>query len=441
MSPGYVILKRVDYTPRVARAQRFEGVVFVRRAKFSLPAAAARNSIVFVLLFVGQMMGILYAIVAVLAAAVILLVILLLRKPAGNHEQMRLMQQQLDSMRSQLGQSLTGLTSNVTAQMSNTTDSIALRFREITEQMGKLSDTLNHQISSLNANVSGRIDKQTGLFGDVKEKVGALEESKKMLEHLRSEIASLNNIFTAPKLRGEFGEQLLEGLLKDRLPADKFAMQYALGGERVDAVILLDDAIIPIDAKFPLDNFRRLAACDDPQSAEAKKARTEFARNVRKHIDDIAAKYIRPDKKTLDFALMYIPAENVYHSLLLEDDFVINGQSLIQYSASKKVMPVSPNSIYAYLQTIVTGLRRLQIEEHAQEVLLNQQKWARELGLFSKEFIVLGTHLRNAQNKYMESVRYLDRLVSQFEMIGAHDLEIDGTERAPLPAAEEEEQI
>ncbi len=384
-------------------------------------------------------MGILYAAVAVLAAAVVLLAILLLRRqPSSNHEQMQLMQQQLDSMRNQLGQSLTGLTGNVTTQMSTTTDTIGLRFREITEQMGKLSETLNQQIASINSNVSERIDKQTGIFGDVKEKVGALEESKKMLEHLRSEISGLHNIFAAPKLRGEFGEQLLEGLLRDRLPADKFSMQYGLGSEKVDAAILLEDAVIPIDAKFPLDNFRRLAACDNQQSAEAKKARTEFARNVKKHIDDIAAKYIRPDEKTLDFALMYIPAENVYHSLLLEDDFLINGQSLVQYSASKKVMAVSPNSLYAYLQTIITGLRRLQIEEHAQDVLLNQQKWGRELGLFSKEFIVLGTHLRNAQKKYEESVRFLDRLVSQFEMIGAHNLEIDGKEHAPLPPAEEQ---
>ncbi len=373
--------------------------------------------------------------ICMLAAAVVVLAILLLRKPAQSG-QIQLMQQQIDALREQMGQSFTGLSGNVTTQMSTTTEQVSQRLQGIVGQMGQLSESLNRQIADINKNVSERIDKQTSIFGDVKEKVGALEESKKLLANLREEISGLQNIFAAPKLRGEFGEKLLKELLADRLPSGKYALQYDLGGEKVDAAVLLDDGIIPIDAKFPLDNFRRMAVCSDKDSAEAKKARSEFAQNVKKHINDISSKYIRPEKKTLDFALMYIPAENVYHQLLLQDDLTISGQTIMEYAAAKNVIAVSPNSLFAYLQTIVMGLRRMQIEEHAHEVLQNQKKWGKQLGRFSDEFSTLGKHLRNAWNKYEESARWLDKLISQFEMLGVPEAgEIEGDTQKPLDSA------
>jgi DNA recombination protein RmuC len=373
--------------------------------------------------------------VCVLAAAVVVLAILLLRKPAQSG-QMQLMQQQIDALREQLSQSFTGLSGNVTTQMSTASEQASQRLQGMVKQMGQLSESLNRQIADINKNVSERIDKQTGVFGDVKEKVGALEESKKLLANLREEISGLRNIFAAPKLRGEFGEESLEELLADRLPSGKYALQYELGSERVDAAVLLDDGIIPIDAKFPLDNFRRMAACDDRDSAEAKRARSDFAQNVKKHINDISSKYIRPDKKTLDFALMYIPAENVYHHLLLQNDLTISGQTIMQYAAAKNVIAVSPNSLFAYLQTIVMGLRRMQIEEHAHEVLQNQKKWGKQIGRFSDDFATLGKHLRNAWNKYEDSARWLDKLISQFETLGGLEAgEIEGDTQKPLDSA------
>ncbi len=383
-------------------------------------------------------MGIILGISVALNVAILLFLILHSRKPSGAGEQIGLMQQQIDALREQMGQSLTGLSGNVTTQMTAGAEQTGQRLRDVAAQMGKLSESLNRQITAINANVSSRIDKQTGLFGDVKEKVGALEESKKMLESLSREISGLRHIFAAPKLRGEFGEMLLKELLADRLPVERYALQYEFGAEKVDAAILLDDGIIPIDAKFPLENFRRLAACDDPNGAEAKKARSELGRNIKKHIDDISAKYIRPDLKTLDFALMYIPAENVYHHLLLQDDLRVSGMSVQQYCAAKRVIAVSPNSLYAYLQTIVTGLRRVKIEEHAQEVLHNQQKWAREVQRFSAEFSTLGKHIRNSLTKYEESVRYLDRLILQFDTLGGPETgRLDYNNQKPLPSGED----
>ena len=375
--------------------------------------------------------------VCVLAAAIVLLVILLARRPE-QPGRMQIMQQQLDGIREQLGQSITGLTGNVTTQMSATTGQVSRHLENIVTQMGQLSESLNKQIAAINSNVSQRIDKQTSIFGDVKEKVGALEESKEMFAQLRKEISGLQNIFAAPKLRGEFGETSLEELLADRLPANKYARQYGLGTDKVDIAILLDDGIIPIDAKFPLDNYRKFAACDDPKSAEAKEAQREFSRNVKKHINDIASKYIRPEEKTLDFALMYIPAESVYHHLLLHDDLQISGRTVMQYAAAKNVIAVSPNSLLAYLQTIVMGLRRMQIEEHANEVLQNQRKWGKQIGQFSEEFATLGGHLRHAWNKYEDSARRLDRLITQFKMLdGPGEAVIEDGNLKPLPPGPE----
>jgi DNA recombination protein RmuC len=161
--------------------------------------------------------------------------------------------------------------------------------------------------------------------------------------------------------------------------------------------------MVPVDSKFPLESFQRLLNIEDEELRS--KERRGFVRTVRKHIDDISAKYIRPDEGTFDFALMYIPAENVYYETIISDAATSDAESVMAHALERKVIPVSPNSFYAYLQAIALGLRGLQIEEQAQEILGYLGRLEGEFRRFQEAFSVLGTHLENARKKYQETDR------------------------------------
>ena len=170
-----------------------------------------------------------------------------------------------------------------------------------------------------------------------------------MNERVR-DLARLEQALRPPKARGGFGELLLGNLLRDRLPPDAYELQYTFpGGERVDAVIRVD-RLVPVDAKFPLDNFQRaLEAESDDERALAEKA---FARDLKGHIETIAAKYVRPEEGTYDFALMYLPSEAVYYELVCGKT-----GALYSHALERRVFPVSPTTLVAYLQVISLGLR------------------------------------------------------------------------------------
>ena len=187
-----------------------------------------------------------------------------------------------------------------------------------------------------------------------------------MLERAR-DLARLEQALRPPKARGGFGELLLGNLLADTFPPDKYELQFGFkGGERVDAVIKLDRSLVPVDAKFPLDNFHRLDA-RRRATAERELHGKRFARDVKGHVDAIAQKYIRPDEGTYEFALMYLPAEAVYYELVCNR---IGGDSSpLAYALERNVIPVSPSTLHAYLLVVVLGFKGLQIEEHAREVM------------------------------------------------------------------------
>ncbi|TAJ77278.1 DNA recombination protein RmuC, partial [bacterium] len=222
------------------------------------------------------------------------------------------------------------------------------------------------------------------------------------------DIASLQEILRAPKLRGGLGEYFLADLLGQILPPDHFSMQFAFrSGEKVDAVVKIGGSLVPVDSKFPLENFKRML--DAVAEDEKGKARKQFASDVKKHIDVIAAKYILPDEGTYDFALMYIPAENVYYETIIKDDAGGGDKSLSHYALSKKVIPVSPNSFYAYLQAIVLGLKGMKIEERAKEIIQYLSRLEGDFSRFKEEFNLVGKHLGHAQSSYQGAEKRLDQ--------------------------------
>jgi DNA recombination protein RmuC len=235
-----------------------------------------------------------------------------------------------------------------------------------------------------------------------------------MLERAR-DLAKLEHALRPPKARGGFGELLLGNLLRDRLPPDAYELQYGFStGDRVDAIIKVD-RLVPIDAKFPLDNFERLVEAEtDEDRALNDKA---FARDLRTHVDAIAQKYIRPEEGTYDFALMYLPSEAVYYELVCGKT-----GALLQYAHAKRVFPVSPTTFTAQLQVIVFGLKGMQIEQRAQEVMAYVAQLEQDFGRFRDDFDLIGKHLGHAQSKYGDAERRLDRFETKLERAAETDV-------------------
>jgi DNA recombination protein RmuC len=221
---------------------------------------------------------------------------------------------------------------------------------------------------------------------------------------------------------------MLERLLDDILPRKNYSLQHRFrSGEVVDAVIRIGDNLVPIDSKFPLEDFQRIMAAGS--DTERTTHRRQFTRTVKKHIDSVT-KYIVPDEGTFDFALMYIPAENVYYETILREG--VEDSEIYTYALQKRVIPVSPNSFYAYLQVIILGLKGLRIEDAAGEVLRHLELTQGYLQDFQGDFETLGGHIRHAANKYEEADRKLERLGDRLRRADeVSTIELPSTEENP----------
>lgn len=254
----------------------------------------------------------------------------------------------------------------------------------------------------------------TQTFGNLQIRIGQLQQASQEMAAIGRDIASLQDILRSPKLRGGLGELMLGELLGQILPPENFALQYTFkGGQKVDAVIMLGEGMVPVDAKFPLENFRRIL--DARNEEEDRTARRQFVTDVKKHVDDIAAKYILPEEGTFDFALLYIPAENVYYESILRPDGP--GDGLSEYALKKKVIPVSPNSFYAYLQAIVRGLKGLRIERSARLILENLGQLEGEFTKCLEDFEKVGSHLSNARSAYDKTEKRFGRIQQRLSAI------------------------
>lgn len=259
--------------------------------------------------------------------------------------------------------------------------------------------------------------------------LGKLSKATDQMMEVGKSISGLEDLLKPPKLRGGMGELLLGELLAQILPGN-YELQHSFStGAIVDAVITLGDSYVPVDSKFPLESFRRIFEADDEDSA--KKERKGFIKAVKKHIDDIASKYILPDEGTFDFALMYIPAENVYYETILKDE---DDKGLFPYAMEKKVIPVSPNSFYAYLQVIIRGLKGMRIEERALEIMNYLGRLQGDQEKFRNDFDILGKHLENARNKYTEADKRLGRFEDKLLVAGDPTNLISSVEEENLPS-------
>ncbi len=269
----------------------------------------------------------------------------------------------------------------------------------LVSQMSELSKTVNTQLSSVTSQlnshsgqISSRMDNATRIMGDVKHDLGALSRVTSELSDIGRDISGLGDILGAPKPRGGLGEFMLADLLASCLPAKSFGLQFTFrSGRRVDAVVRLSGGLLPVDSKFPLENFSRILSADNDD--EKNRAKKKFVSDCRSHIDTIAAAYILPEEGTLDFALMYVPAENVYYEMILSG-------GLTEYAFGKKVIPVSPNTFYLYLQTILMGLKGVEISKRTREIREGLARLGNDFEDLIPDFDLLGRHLRNAAVKH-----------------------------------------
>src|SRR6266511_2961119 len=295
------------------------------------------------------------------------------------------------------------------------------------EQLEQRDAAVDRRLLAIDEKLDRRLASAQKTTAEIHERLGKVDRATAQMIEQARELSQLQQILRPPKARGGFGELLLANLLRDRLPPSAFQLQYTFrSGERVDAIIKLE-RLVPIDAKFPLDNFERMAGADT--ELERQQHEKAFARDVKGHVDAIATKYIRPDENTFDFALMYFPSEAIYYELACGKT-----GALLTYAHEKRVLPVSPATLTPYLQTISLGLRGMQIEQHAREVMAYVAELHKDFGQFRDDFVVVGKHLTNAQGRYGDAQRRLDRFEARLER--ASEQEPEAVETASeLPRA------
>jgi len=274
----------------------------------------------------------------------------------------------------------------------------------------RASQRWKEQSDTLSKIVGERIADTTKVFGEVKERLGELTQRTQEIQEVGKSISSLQEALREPKFRGGFGEQGLERLLANNLPPGSYKLQYPFrnGEIRVDAVIEIGENLVPIDSKFPfpLEDFERISKAESEE--EQKALRRQFIHTIKNHIDKVS-KYIQTDEKTFDFALMYIPAENIYYETIVQSD-------IYSYCLLRRVFPVSPNSFYAYLRVIAIGFDGLRVEKFAREILERLQSLQGDLADFQEDYATLGTHIGHAARKYDEAERKLTRLGDKLQL-------------------------
>jgi DNA recombination protein RmuC len=320
------------------------------------------------------------------------------------------------------------LRSEVARSHTEAASQLSERNAEVDRRLQGVIETMDRRLAELDTKVDRRLESASKTTTEIHERLGKVDQATAQMLERAKDLARLEQALRPPKARGGFGELLLENLLRDRLPPGAYQMQYTFdSGERVDAVVRVD-RVIPVDSKFPLDNYNRLVEAESDN--ERTLAEKQFARDVKQHIDAIAMKYIRPDEGTYDFAFMYIPVEAVYYELACG-----RTGALLAYAHDRRVFPVSPTTFTAYLQVIVFGMRGMQIEQHAHEVMAYVAELQHDFKRFTQDFDTIGTHIGHAQSKYHEATKRLDRFETKLERAAEEQAELEPQAVLELPGA------
>lgn len=259
---------------------------------------------------------------------------------------------------------------------------------------------MDKRLDSNNQEMNSRLNSAAQAFASVQKSLGEMSEIGRNMKDLQE-------FLNSPKIRGNIGEQVLKELLGQFLPKGTYKIQFRFKtGSIVDAVIITEAGIIPIDSKFPMGNFKKMHSTDDPK--EKKLFEKEFLSDVKKHIDNISSKYILTQEGTIDFALMYIPSESVYYE-------IVNNESLYEHATKKRVLAVSPMTFYAFLKSILIGFEGQKISQQAHKILANLRSIQQEYEKANENIETLGRHITNSYNMMTQVSTSIGKLGQQIK--------------------------
>jgi DNA recombination protein RmuC len=300
------------------------------------------------------------------------------------------------------------------------------KLKLVHDEIGKIKDEMKGSLEKNLDFIQKQAFQTSGIVKDVTSKLEKLESTNKQVIDFTGQLKNLEKVLSNSKNRGSLGEAGLEMILNNVLPPGSYEMQYRFkNGETVDAVVKMRDKILPVDAKFSLENYRRIIdETDKDKKIELEKA---FKNDLKKRIDE-TAKYIRPAEDTLDFAFMFIPAEGIYYDLLINEigAVKVNTRSLIDYAFNeRKVIIVSPTTFAAYLQTVLQGLKALQIEESAKQIRKNVEVLQKHIVNYDEYFKKLGNHISTTVNSYNTAYKELNKIDKDVVKITESEKKID----------------
>ncbi|MCU0679135.1 MAG: DNA recombination protein RmuC [Planctomycetes bacterium] len=333
------------------------------------------------------------------------------RQEDGNGDKLAVMMEKLNGLNEQNKD----LRQTLDAKLAETHRATQEQYRTTQAQIGQTIKT-----------VQGITGQSAKLISEVTEKLTKLDETNKQVVNFSSQLQNLQDILKNPKQRGVLGEYFLEETLKNVLPPNSYQMQYGFkDGTIVDAVVFVKDKVIPIDSKFSLENYEKILNCSDAETR--KKLEGTFKMDLKTRIDE-TSKYVKPAEKTMDFAFMFIPSEAIYYDLLINKvgAVQINTRDLIEYAFKERhVIIVSPTSFLAYLQTVLQGLRALQIEESAKTIRANVEKLARHLLSYDDFMKKLGASMATTVGHYNNAYKEFKKVDKDVLKIAGGDSGIE----------------
>lgn len=316
-------------------------------------------------------------------------------------------------------------------------------FLMLQNQISQLNETIGKNLSDSAKFVQNQSDQSFKIIQNVTEKVTKLEETNRQVVGYAEQLNKLQDILKNPKQRGVLGEYYLETVLKNVLPPGTYQMQYGLGKDGqtgkeliVDAVVFVGKNIIPVDSKFSLENYNRMVEASDPN--EKKKYESAFISDLKNRIEE-TARYVKPEKKTMDFAFMFIPSEAVYYDLLINKVGAATGETsnLIYYAGKKNVIVVSPTSFLAYLQTVLQGLRNQKISEQAKEIIKEVERLGKHLSIYGEHMKKMGNHLGSTVSTYNRASTEFKKIDKDVVKITGNDPKLKAPKEIDQPLHEE----